>query len=366
MNTIFKLTEVRTQSQDAYPYRKLWNNACGYFSSLQQAEEMMHETKRYVPYSGPDTRLAFFIDELKLNAEASNNLQSYRRYNANGELLCEYRQDEEDDLLFLPNIFNHYEFKQGNIVEFLGDGQSILAVLWSDDCSEPTYPSFYKKTEERCKGLTPEVDGEDLPSSHIFSPRPSAPYWVAFTIEDNYRIINASPAEIIPPTKNVSLELQHKAANIIRKEFHLDLTWKTLQLDKELNGKDMAEWMKLLKEEETDVMPFSKDSLLTFQSPDLEISHVSYTFGKGENAFRDCIDATTFGSGLRIVKVWTAPDQSLTIDKFGKVGRFFKEGIEIHIAIGTSYDLMNDEVKLLAISLKKKGEEEEDLGGLPF
>lgn len=139
-------------------------------------------------------------------------------------------------------------------------------------------------------------------------------------------------------------------------ESYLNNTWLELQKKKDEYGTDMNNWLPLLKEP-SDMIAFDERDIQRFISDEREITHITYTFNKGRDTLEECMNSLGFGYGIRIIKIWTNAARPINLGECMQVNSLYVDGVDVYWSIGTADDLQDDEVRVLAISLKKKGEE---------
>lgn len=238
MDSIFKLTEIRANNKEPYPNRKTYESDCGYFSTLEKAEERLREMieinaqceeryfksqtadeemDKYENEFGHDITLAFNITEYKVDAPSLLDIQSMRSYTAKGIFNDESLLDNAGIRPFEGRKQSKIRFKRGDIVEVITRTNSELVVVWDAQPTEDDYRVFLKIARERYRNLCIEK-GLDYDERGIFDWDYSDDSYLVFSIKNDYMHSHPWSPYVFAPTMQVPEQLKELAKEIIEKE----------------------------------------------------------------------------------------------------------------------------------------------------
>lgn len=363
MDTIFKLTEIATNSKEQYPFRKYGEMVVGYYATLSLAEQQMKATvseraeeeedrlqwvaddpeyRKDDERDGHDVTLAYYITELEINEQEPDNIQSVRSYTADGQ--------PNDQCLLDYKCQRHYEgrtaeqirFKRGDIVEVMRWwGKSQLCVVWNAQPSVEWYADYRKRTANKYAG-----------SDHLPHLDYSDDCYVVYTLENDYMHFHPGSPDVFKPTQEVPPALVVRSLIIMEQETRKEQQFQRLRSVREAFGTDKAKWLTRLVEP-TDKVPFMEDVMAEFRRASTKIRRTSFGFGKGRYALQDCLcSLSAHDKGL--FKIWSSPHAPLTMGQFDKVvDDLVRCTTEVAFAIGVAADLQEDEVKMLWVELNE-------------
>ena len=219
MKTIFELIRIDTHSKSRYPLRKTKTCDLGLFSTLANAEKLMHrdvkKCQRYEQEQQKDVAanheivLAYKITERELDVGYGDYIQSVRTYTAEGttndECLLDYRCERH----FKGRTPEQIHFQPGDIVE-------VITSWWAELCvvghAQPTVEDYENNRQhwlenhkKRCEKWGIEYNEEGA-----FHWDYSDDCYLVYPLgEDNTHFHPVSP-EVFRPTKPVPKSLRDK------------------------------------------------------------------------------------------------------------------------------------------------------------
>lgn len=120
------------ESRGKMPYREFNCHKLGFFSSIDNAEQIMI---RFIEDSKQDDIIGFIVNEWELdhyNADMpSSNSLSRRSYDRNGKMLAYSPYDTDGKLCFRGRDETDCPFKVGDIVEIIGIDTMNLSIIAS-------------------------------------------------------------------------------------------------------------------------------------------------------------------------------------------------------------------------------------------
>lgn len=363
MNTIFKLTEIATNSKEQYPFRTDGERVVGYYDTLSLAVQQMKATieerqddeierlkwldedpeyRKQEERDGHDVFLAYYVTELEINEQEPDNILSVRSYTADGQPNDQCLLDHKCESHFEGRTPDQIRFKRGDIVEVMRWwGRAQLCVVWNTPPSVEWYADYRARTAKKY------ADSDYLPHLDY-----SDDSYLVFTLEKEYVHFHPNSTDVFRPTQEVPPASIVRSLNIMEQEMRKERQFHRLRSVKEAFGTDKTKWLTRLVES-GDKVPFAEDTLIDFRRASTKIRRTSYGFGKGHYALQDCL-CTLSARDKGLLKIWTSPHKSLTMEQFDQVvGDLVHTTTEVSFAIGTASDLQEDEIKMLWVELEE-------------